>query len=742
MNFMTDIEAIQAVEHLNGKPFSDEQKAILQTQGGLSIAAIAGGGKTTILTALITKRILTGEIADPSKVLCTTFSKTGAVELESRLASLTGPLGLPSVKVSTIHSTCFQILKHFGVNINLLTETENMKLLQQAVSQAVGRKVYLDRDKIEQLENTIGIMDGALMTIDELFRSGKYLLDYDKKTFENIANIYKVLKRSLNKFTFDDLLTGVYEWLCVAKVEAVLQYVRSTYRYLYLDEFQDTNKVQFEVIKAILNMDPAAKPEQRLVVVGDDDQNVYEWRGTDPRIMIDIRSVVDIKKMNLSTNYRCRKNIVDSAMNCVVNMGTRQDKTMQAYNSGGKVELLDSSIIDTSVKYTNYICKNSRLVADRIYTEITKEENGIIGEGHYCIMARTNAEMAIIANMLFRQGILVRQTAGMQISKKSAWASVKQIIELSRPFNGTYRLKGILYQLVPYASSRLEELINDVIVTCQCSIDYAIEYILLNYAEKTEIEHYIKENLRPGQESNAGKGQIAIDLNLRLQSNIEYVLDNFKNLLLLTNFVNAIRDKQSLKALLNLWNSCLAEQTPRLNLAFKEYLTDICNTLEPSELDNFIRATEQAESNSNCTTYDKRIELRTIHSSKGMEWNVVYILNDDNYSFPDFYKLKNIESQDVSYATLKNVVDSERRLHYVAQTRARNELYFVCNRKYASVFLEETFGYKYKTPQDSLLAARLRNANCNDENGRIIFKAHDLDFMAKELKAVTLIENK
>ena len=131
------------------------------------------------------------------------------------------------------------------------------------------------------------------------------MLDYDIEEFKQIVGTYKELKRATGKFTFDDLLIGIYEWLCVAKHPSVIQYCREKYQYLFLDEFQDTNKVQFEIIKAILGADePSLRPEDRLVVVGDDDQNVYEWRGTDPNIMINIRSVVDIKKRILSTNYR------------------------------------------------------------------------------------------------------------------------------------------------------------------------------------------------------------------------------------------------------------------------------------------------------------------------------------------------------------------------------------------------------------------------------------------------------
>lgn len=739
MTYMSSVDAIAAIENITHRAFSDEQRAILMHTGGMSIAAVAGSGKTTVLTSLITKRLLTGEITNPSNILCTTFSKTGAEELENRLLSLTMPLNVGKVKVCTLHSACYQILTHFGISIQLLPESENYTLLRQAVTQAMGRRVWLEQDKLEQLESTISIMDGALMSIDELMQSGKYLLDYSRSTFSEIVTTYKTLKRATGKFTFDDMLFGVYEWLCVAKAEVVLQYVRDTYRYLFLDEFQDTNKVQFEIIKAILNLDPAARPEDRLVVVGDDDQNVYEWRGTDPRIMIDIRSVVDITKMNLSTNYRCGKNIVDSAMNCVINMGTRQDKTMKAYKTGGRVELVDPFTFELREDYRSSICRSSRYVADRIFEEA---KTGQVMPGHWCIMARTNAEMCIIANMLFRQGMIVGQTSGMKISNKPVWTALKKIIALSKPFNGNFKLQGILYQLIPFASSKIEETINDISYACLCSIDYAIEYMLRIYVN--EVDEYthistreLDEEILPGREKDAGKGMVAVSV--RLRNKIEMVLGGFRNTFMLLDLINAMRSENSLEQLMKLWRAASEDET-RMTLALKEYLLFLYNGFGDAKFDQFILATEQVENNSNSAIFDKRVELRTIHGSKGMEWDVVYILNDDNYSFPDFNKLYNMkENQGLSYDVLKNIVDSERRLHYVAQTRARNELYIMCNRKEASVFAEETFGYSYQPPRDALDAARMRNAGCNDENGRIIFKACNRDYNSHDLNHNTLI---
>ena len=739
MGYLTEEQAIQTIETTMNRKFNDEQRAILTTKGGMSMAAVAGSGKTTTLVALITKRRLTGEIVDASKILCTTFSKVGATELEDRLSSLSMALNLAPIKVTTLHATCYQILQHFGVHPNLMKDSENYSLISQAVSEVMGRRVYLELDVLENISSTISILDNSLLTMDELMTSGKYLLDYSPVEFENIVSVYRNTKQMMGKYTFDDLLIGVYQWLCIAKSEVVLQYVHEQFQYLFLDEFQDTNKVQFEIIKAILNLDPAARPQDRLVVVGDDDQNIYEWRGTDPRIMINIRSVVDVKKMGLSTNYRCKSNISNVAMNCVRNMGTRQDKTMHYAegNEGGIVELIDPKHYTLSTSYNTDLANYSQLVADRLIKDV---KEGTIAKRRTCIMARTNAEMAILANILLRNNISVKQVASMCISRSQVWQGFKQIIDLAKPFNGSYKLQGLLWQLVPYASSKLENVINDISISCQCSIDYAIEY-LFEVADYAYYRHYVRDEIDSGLDKHAGKGSGAI--NARTVASAEYLMSKFTAQESLIELINALRSEEKLKCLLNLWYACLMDKQGRIHLAFKDYLRATALQYDKlSDIENYIAYTEQAENCSDRAVHNNSIEIRTIHGSKGMEWSVVYILADDNQSFPDFNKLHALcNTSGIKYETIKDVVDSERRLHYVAQTRAKNELYFVANRRKASVFLEETFGYVYKPSEDAYKRAQMQNRGLNDENGRIIWKAGEMEIEALNLPKTTYIKN-
>lgn len=763
MKYYTEEEAIQRLQQVMNRQFNDEQLAILRTPGGISIAAVAGSGKTTTLVALIAKRLLTGEIPDPTKLLITTFSKVGADELGERLNNLLMSVGLPGVNVTTLHATCYNILEHFGVYPRIMDQSEHYKIISTAVNNAMCKKVYLEQEVIENIESSISILDNSLISIEDLMVSGKYLLQdyYDRTQFENIVNAYRYEKQQSGKHTFDDLLVGVYQWLCIAKSDVVLDYVRQRYHYLFLDEFQDTNNVQFEIIKAILNLDANAWPEKRLVVVGDDDQNIYEWRGTDPRIMINIRSIVDVKKMTLSTNYRCRSNISSVAMNCVKNMGTRQDKQMISpiNNKGGIVELLDPAEYKPSIQYRTDLANYSQLLADRLLVDI---KNGTIKQRRTCILARTNIEVALLANILLRNNYYVRQISSMCISRNRVWTAFKQIIQLAKPFNGSYRLQSLLWQLIPYTSNKIEYLINDISNCCQCSIDYAVEYLLRitvyarvqNVYNRSDFDSSIANDYLPlnstdtlndyitkGNKKYAGKGVYAIDP--RISASAEYTMSRYKSPDLLIDFINALRAEQPLKPLLKLWYSCMSDEQGRLAMAFKDYLSNIAEqyNYSLSDIERYINYTEQAENCSYKAVHDNYIEIRTIHGSKGMEWPIVYILADDNNSFPDFRKLNALSNmQGVKDETIMNVIDSERRLHYVAQTRAKDELYFICDKKKASVFLEETFGYVYQPPKDAFTLAQLRNRGINNENGRIIWKVEHDQIKADALPNETCIK--
>ena len=303
------VDAIKRLTEVTGVRYSQEQLDVLNHQGGMCIMACAGSGKTTILTHLIAKRCLTGEIDNIKNLLCTTYSQAGRTELKDRLVKLLAQLGLDiSVNIKTIHATYLEILKHFNVPVKqICTEGKKMQFVSEALKQ-MG--VNMEEDDKEVLASLFSYQVNNLMSDAELIKSSAYTLEnFSLQQYTQARTIYVDKKVKEGLLDFDDLQMLVYRLMVNQPNQAVIDYCRNKFKYIYVDEFQDTSKIQFAILRQMIDN------EDNLVVIGDDDQSIYGWRGADPSIILNICGYFPIKKFVLSTNYRCCGNIVELAAN-------------------------------------------------------------------------------------------------------------------------------------------------------------------------------------------------------------------------------------------------------------------------------------------------------------------------------------------------------------------------------------------------------------------------------------------
>lgn len=695
---MTTEQAIVKLSNSKIK-YSDEQLAIFRTEGGIALMAVAGSGKTFTMIDLIAKRQLTGEIADPSKVLCTTFSKSGAEEFETRMSKRMCELGLPSIKVSTIHATCYKILTQFGVYYKkILSEGERLVYLREAaktIDKSLGK---MSQDDLQALLDTISLQNNTIISDNDLQKSNKWVLDIDINDYARIRDKFAEFKSNEGIIDFDDMQKYVYEWLCVQKYEPVLQWCRDTWRYLYIDEFQDTNPVQLAIITAILGDD---HPEQRLVVIGDDDQCIYEWRGTDHKILINICGSFDLKKRYLTTNYRCPSYIVEKAGNCVVNMTEREQKVMIASREGGSIELMDATpnatkrgTTDTDGKYywNNPICVGSAAIADKIEAQLNGSEGACTGKD-ICILSRNNATMRILTSMLYTKGIYARKQARMNISNTREWAQLKDIIKVCD--NDAYmNTDGILWQLIEHASINFAKGIDTLRAEVNCSLDWALEYLLNRCNSDRILMGYFSSEIIAGDPLKKGKGKIGEKTIMGLEYEVTHCNLQASSIIAVINALRLSDKKESLKRLLYSYSQAASflyktSSSQRQFLAYIEYFIKVVNDHGYDGIKQFIRVTEQFENGKYAT--DNRVELRTIHGAKGGEWDTVFILMDDNLEFPNIESINEMIKREVEKESIDSYIDSERRLHYVAQTRASRQLYIVTEIEKASMFVLESF---------------------------------------------------
>lgn len=260
-------EVISYMQRATGVTYSQEQLDILNTPGGMCILASAGSGKTTVLTHLIAKRIQTGEIADTSKLLCTTFSKGGADEMSARLQSLLKSLGITRpVFVKTLHAIYLQVLKDVGYDLTIVENSTKMRYIREACKDC---GVSLEDDEYQTLESIFGFQINNLMSDAQLYKSYAYTLreKISLETYSNLRQVFNAKKQSNYCMDFDDMQLFVYSLLKSEAYGAQMQaYCKSLWHYIYIDEAQDISKIQFEILKLIIS-DPT-----KLVFIGDDDQ--------------------------------------------------------------------------------------------------------------------------------------------------------------------------------------------------------------------------------------------------------------------------------------------------------------------------------------------------------------------------------------------------------------------------------------------------------------------------------------
>ena len=299
-----ELQIIESMEQASGKKFSEEQRKILEHHGSACILACAGSGKTTTSINLIAKRILTGEIHDVNKLIYTTYSKAGATEMKERLDKLLKSLGMGhiNVKVQTIHAFFLSVLRTFGNNAGVITASKRSAMIRKACLVA---EFSPKDDELMQIDNLLSYQVNNLLSDRKTIES--YVNTIDSLTLEQYSTIrkeYATYKSNDGVIDYDDMQSYLYLWLIKWAKSSnhneqqmavqVRDYCKDVYTDFYIDEAQDVSKIQFAIIRAIVE-DPnnKGKLDRNLVFIGDDDQCLPV--GTEVHTTSGIKNIEDIQ---------------------------------------------------------------------------------------------------------------------------------------------------------------------------------------------------------------------------------------------------------------------------------------------------------------------------------------------------------------------------------------------------------------------------------------------------------------
>jgi len=604
--------------HLDG--LNERQlAAVKQTDGPLLVLAGAGSGKTRVITHRIARIIAVGA-AQPNNILAVTFTNKAAGEMKSRVVDLLGPMGR-WVWLSTFHSLCARILRE---NAEAIGYTRNFSIYDDSETQALLKRIYKEIG-IPESQPPVGVARSRISRAkDQLVTPAEYAERARDFLDQNIAKVYAEYEKRLKQnraFDFDDLLMKTV--MMFRQYPHILESYQERFRYIMVDEYQDTNHVQYQLVNML------AKKYQNLCVVGDDDQSIYGWRGADISNILDFeKDYPDCKIIKLEQNYRSTQIILDASGEVVSRIPGRKPKKLFTDSAGGE-------------KITLFQCGDeadeSEAIAETIRYKTTIDKS----PSEFAILYRTNAQSRSIEDALRYKGIPYTIVGGVRFYER---AEVKDILSYLRLLvNPDDDLAFQRIVNVPKRGlgksgvAKLEKFAADSGVSLLEAISLPLEQAEIKGKSKSELEKLA------GIMSELSKKQNELppfDIAARLIERIGYL-----------DMLNA-------------------EGTPEADVRadnVKELVEGIREYTERDENSSLAGFLEEVSLITDIDSWDEStqtVTLMTLHSAKGLEFDTVFIAGMEDGLFPLRREFDSPEDQ-----------DEERRLCYVGMTRAKKKLY-------------------------------------------------------------------
>lgn len=596
-----------------------EQRMAAETlEGPVLILAGAGSGKTRALTYRVANLIDHGVPA--YRILALTFTNKAAREMKTRVEALIGAENAEAAWISTFHSTCARILRR---DIEKLGYNRSFTIYDDDDQGRVLKEIYKELnidDAFIPLRETKGKISDAknkLQTPDEWFgRTGR---DRRNSFIHDIMTSYEKKMKSLNALDFDDLLLKTLELF--ADHPPVLQQYRERFRYVLVDEYQDTNKAQYELIR-LLTAD-----SRNLCVVGDDDQSIYGWRGADIRNILDFEvDYPDAKVIKLEQNYRSTANILDAANQLIARNEGRKDKKLWTERSEGE-------------KIQVYCASDEHDESMWMARQILAIQRSGEGYGETAILYRTNAQSRVPEEILMKSGIPYKVFGGQKFYERK---EIKDIIAYLRVI------------VNPADDISLARIIN----VPKRAIGETTIQALSSRASAMNAPLFTVLNDPPEELGSRARANVSAFFSMMT------LLGAMKECMGLLEFVDTLIEKTGLEEQYQKEDTEEAlnrlENMNEFRNSLREYAENEENPTLESYLENVALVTDldRAEDGKGYVT------MMTLHSAKGLEFDNVFIPGMEENIFPSMRSVAE-----------ENRLEEERRLMYVGITRARKRLF-------------------------------------------------------------------
>ena len=597
-----------------------QQEAVECTEGPLLIIAGAGSGKTRVLTQRIAY-LITEKQVNPWNILAITFTNKAAGEMRDRVDQLADVNG-GSVWVSTFHSTCVRILRRYidrlGYDTNFtIYDTDDQK--------------HVIKDIIKQMDlDTRMFKDRALLSAissakNELISPEEYQLDaagdWNKQTISKVYNAYQRVLKQNNALDFDDLLMKTVELF--QSQPDVLDSYQERFRYLMVDEYQDTNTAQFALVNLL------AKKYRNLCVVGDDDQSIYRFRGANIRNILDFeKNFPDAKVIKLEQNYRSTQNILNAANAVIANNRGRKKKTLWSDRDEGE---------QVHLRQFMNAFEEAEYVAGDIRAKVREGAE----YSDFAVLYRTNAQSRMFEEKFLMANIPYRLVGGLN-------------------FYSRKEIKDLLAYLKTIDNARDDLAVRRIINVPKRGIGVASVNKAADYAEEQGISLY--EAMRrvdevPGLARAAAKlkGFTQYIDSLRAMAGILSVEELLKKVIDQTGYVRELEAEDTEESRARIEN-------------IDELITKVVTYEESAEhpsLNGFLADVALVADIDMEDNDTNKVLLMTLHSAKGLEFPNVYLTGMEDGIFPSYMTITSDDAMEL---------EEERRLCYVGITRAMNDL--------------------------------------------------------------------
>jgi len=632
------------------KGLNDKQyEAVVNTEGPCLVIAGAGSGKTKVLTHKIAYLIGEKQVK-PWNILAITFTNKAANEMKERIGNLVGDVSA-DIWMGTFHSICVRILRRFIDRIGfdssfIIFDTSDQRTLVKACIKSIGLddKMFTDRSVLSEISNAK----------NEMLEPDQYTVrangDFRK---EKIALVYEMYQKRLkenNAIDFDDIIN--YTIKILMENPDILEYYSDKFHYVLVDEYQDTNKAQFTLVTML------ASKNGNITVVGDNDQGIYSFRGADISNILNFeRDFPGTKIIKLEQNYRCTGNILKAANAVIKNNEVTYKKELWTENEVGNLPAVYSA--KNEYDEGTYIAQQIEHLRREEYYKYSD----------FAILYRMNTQSRAIEEILRRESIPYKIIGGLKFYERKEIKDIISYLRLIQNPSDNLSLKRIINEpkrgIGKTSLDKIEEL----------SINSGVPmYEIIKNAEQYGLNRVFlnsREFVNAIEELRAKKDDIKIS-------------DLIKETLKKSGYTQALENENTIEAENRIEN---LDEFLTVAIEFEDESAD-------NKLSDFLEGITLSSDIDNMEEAEETVTLMTLHSAKGLEFSVVFLVGMEEGIFPGYKSIGEPKE-----------LEEERRLCYVGITRAKEHLFLTCSKQrtiFGSTSCNQVSRFLREIPSDLL----------------------------------------